>query len=154
MTEPDAVVRLTRLSQELGADRGALDARAAEIEDLLRRWNEARAISRPELVLVAVNLHGWYTALETALERVHASSIRRRGLISGNHNVGLVISGSTGEAATCSVEERRNLWRFVHERVKGRIPVVAGTGTNNTAESIALTRIAEELGLDGVMAGQ
>src|SRR6185369_17730128 len=49
------------------------------------------------------------------------------------------------------VEERRTLWRFVHERVKGRIPVVAGTGTNNTAESIALTRIAEELGLDGAM---
>jgi len=63
----------------------------------------------------------------------------------------LVVSGSTGEAATCSVEERRTLWRFVHERVKGRIPVVAGTGTNNTAESIALTRIAEELGLDGAM---
>jgi 4-hydroxy-tetrahydrodipicolinate synthase len=63
----------------------------------------------------------------------------------------LVVSGSTGEAATCTVEERRTLWRFVHERVKRRIPVVAGTGTNNTAESITLTRIAEESGLEGVM---
>ena len=64
---------------------------------------------------------------------------------------GLVASGSTGEAATCSLEERRTLWAFVRERVRGRIPVVAGTGTNNTGESIANTRIAEELGLDGAM---
>ena len=64
---------------------------------------------------------------------------------------GLVVSGSTGEAATCSLEERRALWAFVHERVRGRVPVVAGTGTNNTSESIANTRIAEELGLEGAM---
>jgi 4-hydroxy-tetrahydrodipicolinate synthase len=63
----------------------------------------------------------------------------------------LVVSGSTGEAATCTVEERRTLWRFVRERVRGRIPVVAGTGTNSTADSIALTRMAEDLSLDGVM---
>jgi 4-hydroxy-tetrahydrodipicolinate synthase len=64
---------------------------------------------------------------------------------------GLVVSGSTGEAATCSVEERRALWRFVHERVRGRIPVIAGTGTNSTSDSITLTRMAEDLGLDGAM---
>ena len=64
---------------------------------------------------------------------------------------GLVVSGSTGEAATCSVEERRDLWAFVKERVKGRVWIVAGTGTNNTADSIALTRMAEEVGVDGVM---
>ena len=63
----------------------------------------------------------------------------------------LVVSGSTGEAATCSVEERRNLWRFVKDRVRGRAPVIAGTGTNSTADSIALTQMAEELGLDGAM---
>ena len=63
----------------------------------------------------------------------------------------LVVSGSTGEAATCSVAERETLWRFVRERVRGRIPVVAGTGTNATADSITLTKLAEELGLDGAM---
>ncbi len=63
----------------------------------------------------------------------------------------LVISGSTGEAATCTVEERRALWRYAKERTRGRVPLVAGTGTNNTAESITLTRMAEELGLDGAM---
>lgn len=64
---------------------------------------------------------------------------------------GLVVSGSTGEAATCSVDERRQLWGFVRERVRGRVPVIAGTGTNNTADSIALTRLAEELGMDGAL---
>ncbi len=64
---------------------------------------------------------------------------------------GLVVSGSTGEAATCTVEERRKLWAFVKERAKGRVWIVAGTGTNSTADSIALTRIAEDLGMDGAM---
>jgi 4-hydroxy-tetrahydrodipicolinate synthase len=64
---------------------------------------------------------------------------------------GLVVSGSTGEAATCSVEERRRLWTAVRNRVRGRVPVIAGTGTHSTADSIALTRMAEELKLDGVM---
>jgi len=63
----------------------------------------------------------------------------------------LVVSGSTGEAATCTLEERRALWRFVRERVHGRVPVVAGTGTNSTADTIALTRVAEEAGLDGAL---
>ena len=64
---------------------------------------------------------------------------------------GLVISGSTGEAATCTVEERRALWRFAKERVRGRVPLVAGTGTHSTAESITLTRMGADLGLDGAM---
>jgi 4-hydroxy-tetrahydrodipicolinate synthase len=64
---------------------------------------------------------------------------------------GLVVSGSTGEAATCSHEERRQLLAFVKERAKGRAWIVAGTGTNNTAESIVLTRMAEEVGVDGAM---
>src|SRR4029077_8265293 len=64
---------------------------------------------------------------------------------------GLVVSGSTGEAATCSVEERRTLWRFTKERVHGRVPLIAGSGTNSTADSITLTRMAEELGMDGAL---
>ncbi len=64
---------------------------------------------------------------------------------------GLVVSGSTGEAATCSPEERRQLLAFAKERARGRVWIVAGTGTNNTAESIVLTRMAEEVGVDGAM---
>ena len=64
---------------------------------------------------------------------------------------GIVVSGSTGEAATTPFEERRALWSFVKAQAKGRAWVVAGTGTNSTVESIAMTRLAEELGLDGAM---
>ncbi len=64
---------------------------------------------------------------------------------------GIVVSGSTGEAATCTVEERRELWAFVRERLKGRAWIVAGTGTNSTADTITLTRMAEELGMDGAL---
>jgi 4-hydroxy-tetrahydrodipicolinate synthase len=64
---------------------------------------------------------------------------------------GLVVSGSTGEAATCTLEERVTLWKFVMARVRGRIPVIAGTGSNNTAESITTTKAAEDAGLDGAM---
>jgi 4-hydroxy-tetrahydrodipicolinate synthase len=63
----------------------------------------------------------------------------------------LIVSGSTGEAATCTLEERRILWKFVRDRAARRIPVVAGTGTNSTADSLVLTALAEELALDGVM---
>lgn len=63
----------------------------------------------------------------------------------------LVLSGSTGEAATCTPEERLALWRRVRQQVHGRVPLVAGTGTNCTADSIALTRMAEEAGLDGAL---
>jgi 4-hydroxy-tetrahydrodipicolinate synthase len=61
------------------------------------------------------------------------------------------VSGSTGEAATCTFEERRALWALVRDVAKKRIPVIAGTGTNNTADSITNTKMAEELGLDGAM---
>ena len=64
---------------------------------------------------------------------------------------GLIVSGSTGEAATTSVDERRALWQFVKERAKGRVWLVAGTGTNNTAETITNTRMAEEVGMDGAL---
>ncbi len=64
---------------------------------------------------------------------------------------GLVVSGSTGEAATTTFEERRTLWSHVRQCARGRVWVVAGTGTNSTAESIANTALAEELGLDGAM---
>ncbi len=64
---------------------------------------------------------------------------------------GIVVSGSTGEAATMTVEERRALWALVREQARGRVPLIAGTGSNSTTDSIALTRMAEGLGLDGVM---
>ncbi|MFH0778009.1 MAG: 4-hydroxy-tetrahydrodipicolinate synthase [Candidatus Eisenbacteria bacterium] len=64
---------------------------------------------------------------------------------------GLVPCGCTGEAATLTPDERREVIRLVVERAKGKCSVVAGTGTNNTLESITHSKAAEELGADGVM---
>lgn len=63
----------------------------------------------------------------------------------------LVVAGSTGESATLSVEEKVELFRHVVQRVNGRAKVIAGTGSNNTTATIALTRAAEDVGVDGAM---
>lgn len=63
----------------------------------------------------------------------------------------LVVTGTTGESPTLSLEEKVAIWRCVIDTVNGRIPVIAGTGTNSTKESIELTKIAEKEGVDGVM---
>jgi hypothetical protein len=68
--EPEVIVRLRRLEAELAVDVSGLRAREAEIRELVARWDVDGHLSRPELVLLAVNLHGWYTAFESGLERV------------------------------------------------------------------------------------
>lgn len=64
---------------------------------------------------------------------------------------GIVPCGCTGEAATLSHEEQKACIRFATERVSGKIPVIAGTGSNNTKEAIGLTRAAREYGCDGAL---
>lgn len=64
--EPSALARLARLRDELEIDRAALNARAAETASLLAE----PALSRERVIVLAVNLHGYYTALEALFERV------------------------------------------------------------------------------------
>ena len=64
---------------------------------------------------------------------------------------GLVPCGSTGEAATLTHEEHVEIVRAVVRLAHGRVPVIAGTGSNATAEAIRLTRGAEEAGADGAL---
>lgn len=63
----------------------------------------------------------------------------------------LVIAGTTGESPTLTAEEKVELFKFTVQTVAGRAPVIAGTGTNSTRESIDLTIQAEETGVDGIM---
>lgn len=63
----------------------------------------------------------------------------------------VVVSGTTGESPTLSTDEKIELFKFVVQEVNGRIPVIAGTGSNNTRASIELTRAAENCGVDGIM---
>jgi 4-hydroxy-tetrahydrodipicolinate synthase len=68
-----------------------------------------------------------------------------------NGSDGLVVAGTTGESPTLTTEEKVDLFKFVVKVVDGRVPVIAGTGSNNTKASISLTRLAEEAGVDGIM---
>lgn len=63
----------------------------------------------------------------------------------------LVVAGTTGESPTLTTEEKLALFRHVVEVVDGRVPVIAGTGSNNTRASIELTKKAEHIGVDAVM---
>jgi 4-hydroxy-tetrahydrodipicolinate synthase len=63
----------------------------------------------------------------------------------------LVVAGTTGESPTLTTEEKVALFRHVVSVVNGRVPVIAGTGSNNTHASIDLTKRAEEAGVDAVM---
>jgi 4-hydroxy-tetrahydrodipicolinate synthase len=65
-----------------------------------------------------------------------------------NKTDGLVILGTTGEASSLANDEKESLLRFCVLRLKGKIPVVAGTGSNNLNQTIAATQKAEQLGLD------
>ncbi|MBM7644401.1 4-hydroxy-tetrahydrodipicolinate synthase [Scopulibacillus daqui] len=64
---------------------------------------------------------------------------------------GLVVAGTTGESPTLSKDEKLKLFEHVVKIVDGRIPVIAGTGSYNTAESVEFSRQAEALGVDGIM---
>jgi 4-hydroxy-tetrahydrodipicolinate synthase len=64
---------------------------------------------------------------------------------------GLVPCGSTGESATLTHDEHLEVIKLVVDRVRGRVPVIAGTGSNSTAEAIRLTRGAQELGADAAL---
>lgn len=68
-----------------------------------------------------------------------------------NGSDGLVVAGTTGESPTLTKEERLRLFSTVVERVGGRATVIAGTGTYNTAESVAFTQEAERTGVDGIL---
>lgn len=63
----------------------------------------------------------------------------------------IVAVGSTGESATLSAEEQVRVISFVVKAAKGRIPILAGTGTSSTAATYAKTQAAKELGVDGCL---
>ncbi|MCQ2449270.1 MAG: 4-hydroxy-tetrahydrodipicolinate synthase [Clostridia bacterium] len=64
---------------------------------------------------------------------------------------GIVVAGTTGEGSTLTDAEHKEVIRYCVERVAGRVPVIAGTGSNDTAYAIELTRYACEVGADAVL---
>ena len=63
----------------------------------------------------------------------------------------IIVCGTTGEASTMTEAERKDVIKFVVDTVNKRIPVIAGTGSNNTLSAIEMSKIAEKLGADGLL---
>ncbi len=63
----------------------------------------------------------------------------------------LIVCGTTGESSTMAEKEKKDTIKFVVDIVRKRIPVIAGTGSNNTMQAIAMTKYAEEIGADGAL---
>ena len=81
-----------------------------------------------------------FTALEKIIEQQILGSVSA-----------LVVGGTTGEAATLSDDERYELYSFVKDRAAGRVKLIFGTGTNDTALAVRHTKLAERIGCDGVL---
>jgi 4-hydroxy-tetrahydrodipicolinate synthase len=97
---------------------------------------------------------GSLTALVTPFQDGRFDEGRFRALVdwqivSGSH--GLVPVGTTGESPTLLHEEHRQVIATCVSEAKGRVPVIAGTGSNNTQEAIELSQFAEQTGADGLL---
>jgi 4-hydroxy-tetrahydrodipicolinate synthase len=97
---------------------------------------------------------GSITALVTPFQDGRVDEHRFRALIdwqiiNGTH--GLVPVGTTGESPTLSHKEHREVIDACIREAKGRVPVIAGAGSNNTEEAIELARFAERAGADGLL---
>ena len=68
-----------------------------------------------------------------------------------NRTDAIICCGTTGESSTLTVDERLSVIQFVVERVNGRVPVIAGTGGNNTEEVVSNSKSAEAIGVDGLL---
>ena len=95
------------------------------------------------------------TAMVTPFDaslRVDYEAVQRLArYLAENGSDGIVVAGSTGESATLSQQEKLRLFETVVETVGDRVRVIAGTGGNNTAETIDLTKKAEATGVHGIM---
>lgn len=63
----------------------------------------------------------------------------------------LIICGTTGESATLSTEEKKEIIKFAVQIARRRVPIIAGTGSNNTKTSIELSKYAQSVGADGLL---
>ena len=97
---------------------------------------------------------GAATAVVTPMrgDRIDLDSFRRLLEFQISEGIdALVIAGTTGEASTLADGEHMELLRFAVDSVAGRVPVIAGTGSNSTAHAVKMSRFAEECGCDGLL---
>jgi 4-hydroxy-tetrahydrodipicolinate synthase len=101
-----------------------------------------------------MKFHGSITALVTpfkkgVLDEGALVKIVKHQIANGTD--GLVPVGTTGESPTLSHEEHHRVIRIVVEAAAGKVPVIAGTGSNSTEEAVSLTKYAKKIGADGAL---
>ena len=97
---------------------------------------------------------GSFTALVTPFSNGSLDEQAFRGLVDwqiAEGTDGLVPVGTTGESPTLSHDEHRKVVEWCVEQVKGRVPVIAGAGSNSTSEAVALVQHAQECGASAVL---
>lgn len=106
------------------------------------------------MTIPTTRFRGSFTALVTPFRDGRVDEAAFRALVDwqiaeGTH--GLVPVGTTGESPTLSHEEHRKVVEACVAEARGRVPVIAGAGSNNTAEAVELARYAERVGADAVL---
>lgn len=104
------------------------------------------------------NIHGWgriLTAMVTPFDpagRLDEQAVERLvDHLFSNGSDGLVVCGTTGEAPTLTFAEKRRMFELALAAARSRGPVLAGTGTNDTHDAIAMSQMAAEVGVDGLL---
>src|SRR5262245_12029778 len=123
---------------------------------LERRSGPGRPLQvRRRAMAAKTKFAGSYTAVVTPFKNGALDEAAFRALVNwqideGSH--GLVPVGTTGESPTLNHEEHHKVVEWCIEEAKGRVPVIAGAGSNSTREAVSLARHAEKAGADAVLA--
>jgi 4-hydroxy-tetrahydrodipicolinate synthase len=101
-----------------------------------------------------MKLQGSIVALVTPFKDGKIDEASLRNLIKwhlqeGTH--GILVLGTTGEAVTIDLEERKRVMEIALEEAKGKVPLIVGTGTNDTQKVLKYTKLAEEMGFDAAL---
>jgi 4-hydroxy-tetrahydrodipicolinate synthase len=110
--------------------------------------------SEERIMTSKTSFRGSFTALVTPFRNGGVDEQAFRSLVDwqiAEGTGGLVPVGTTGESPTLSHDEHRHVVEWCVEQVKGRVPVVAGAGSNSTSEAIELARHAQECGASAVL---
>ncbi len=125
----------------------------------LRELLEYHIVNRTDAVIVTGTTMAIFTGSGVALitpfdEKNEINFEKLRELLEYhivNRTDAVIVTGTTGESATMSDEEKLAVIKFSVDVVRGRIPVIAGTGSNNTKHAVWLSQEAEKLGADALL---
>src|ERR1700710_1967171 len=121
---------------------------------MVRQFRRHAARVRRKCMASKTNFRGSFTALVTPFKNGALDEAAFRALVSWQIDEGtngLVPCGTTGESPTLSHDEHMRVVEICVEEARGRVPVIAGAGSNSTAEAIMLTEHARKVGADAVL---